>query len=306
MTSKSENPKIAAIGASSMVGSRYSELAQGSLDLVKADLSGEIQVDITSAASAYEFFKEFDFSHVILFSAFTDVDAAEKQRDKKNDSCWKINVEGVKNIVRACIKYQRKLIFISTDFVFDGANGPYQEDDQPGPNMDLVSWYGITKIEAEKFIHKFLPSALIIRIAYPYRAKYEGKDDIVKKILRLYREKKLYAMFSDQTFTPTFIDDLAASIALLIKKDQEGIYHVASPEPTTLYAFAKHLIAIFGGDPKEVEEGTLSEFLKTDYATPRPVNGGLKVEKISSLGFVPTTWQKGIEIIRDQSNGQLI
>ena len=112
MTLASENySKVAVLGASSMVGSRFCELSQN-LVLIKTDLKGKISVDITSRESVQSFFKKYDFNWVISFSAFTDVDAAEKQRGQKGGSCWQINVEGAQNVVNACRKYQRKLIFI--------------------------------------------------------------------------------------------------------------------------------------------------------------------------------------------------
>ena len=159
---ESERPKFGVIGSHSMVGSRYCELLGESVDLVKGDLSTEPQIDITNRRSVEDFLRLFNFSHVILFSAFTDVNAAEKQRGQKDGICWRINVEGVRNIVEACQKNSTRLIFISTDFVFDGTSGSYSEKDQVGPNLDLVSWYGITKIEAEKSIQRGLPKRLII------------------------------------------------------------------------------------------------------------------------------------------------
>ena len=92
-----KNSKIGVIGADSMVGSRFCQLSQ--LSLVKAVLNSKISVDIVKSKSVAKFFEENEFESVILFSAFTDVDAAEKQRDGKNGSCWQINVVGVRNVV---------------------------------------------------------------------------------------------------------------------------------------------------------------------------------------------------------------
>ena len=289
-----------------MVGSRFCELAQDNFNLTKADLSGKISVDITEETSVDDFFRKYNFSYAILFSAFTDVNGAEKQRNDKNGTCWQINVNGVKNIVSACAKFKRKLIFISTDFVFDGSAAPYAEEDQVGPNFDIVSWYGITKIEAEKLILSNLPESIVIRIAYPFRGPFTAKDDIAKRILRLYSQKKLYPVFADQTITPTFIDDLAGAITLLINKNKSGIFHVVSPLPTTQYEFAKVLVARFGFDSKDVKKGSLRELLKKDNVAPRPIQDILKAEKIASLGFITTNWREGIEIIYKQSRGQLI
>lgn len=298
--------KIAVIGASSMVGSRFCELAEADFDLIKADLNGENQIDITSEESVDNFFKNNLFDIAFLLSAYTDVEGAQKQKNDKNGSCWKINVDGTKNVAEACQKFQRKLIFISTDFVFDGVDGPSEEDKPTQKDFEKISWYGASKVEAEKIIQKLLPDSIIIRIAYPYRNRYDVKDDIAKRFLKLYRDQKMYPVFTDQVITPTFIDDLSPAVKLLVEKGAKGIFHVASPKVTTQYDFAKKTIEIFGGDPNAIPKGSILELLKNPGATPRPVKGGLKTDKIQSLGFVPTGWDKGIEIIHEQSEGKLI
>ena len=287
-----------------MVGSRFCELYGD--HLIKADLRGKIYIDITSSKQVGDFFKRHTFEWLILFSAYTDVDAAEKQRGNKKDLCWQINVDGVKNIVKACKKYLRKLILISTDFVFDGTHGPYSENETTGPDLNKVSWYGITKIKAEKIIKNSLKDFIILRISYPYRAKFLEKDDIAKRILRLYKTGQLYPMFYDQKITPTFIDDIPKAIKLLMAKNQIGIFHLASPEVTSQYEFARKIILVFDGNSPEISKSSVKEFFKKEGSTPRPINGGLKVQKISNLGFRPTSWQEGINKIYNQSKGKLI
>ena len=307
MTSNSKTKiSMAVVGSSSMVGSRFCELASASFNLIKADLKDNILVDITKKASVENFFKTYDFEWLILFSAFTDVDAAEKQRGDKNGLCYQINVKGTANVVDACKNSNRKLIFISTDFVFDGQNGPYSEESQPGGDLDKISWYGLTKIEAENYVRENLANFLILRIAYPYRGRFEGKDDIAKRILRLYQAGQLYPMFTDQIITPTFIDDIAEAVKLLISSAQEGIFHLVSPRETTQFEFAEELIRVFKGDSSKIQKGSIIDFLKAPGYTPRPINGGLKVDKINALGFIPTDWQEGIKIIHEQSKGQLV
>lgn len=298
--------KLAVIGSLSMVGSRFCELASSDFGLIRADLHGKISVDITQKDSVYSFFENHSFACLILFSAFTDVDAAEKQRNDKSGSCWKINVDGPKNVAYACQKYHRKLIFISSDFVYDGTKGPYREEDPPGPNFDKVSWYGITKFEAESLIKSLLYDYIILRIAYPYRSQFRGKDDLARRILRLYRQGQLYPLFTDQIITPTFIDDLAPAIDLLLVKKKTGIFHLASPKTTTQYNFAKELITISGGNLENLKKESIKKFLSIPGSTPRPVNGGLKVDKIIKCGFTPTDWTRGIEEIFNQSKGELL
>ena len=307
MTSVS-NPKatIAVVGASSMVASRFCDLTKNNFNLVKGDLSGKIAVDITREKSVSDFFKNHKFDWVFLFAAFTDVDAAEKERGNKGGLCWKINVGGVQNIVEECAAGKKNLLFISTDFVFDGSDGPYDENSPAGPDLDKVSWYGITKLEAERLIQKTLKKFIILRISYPFRGPFSGKDDQVKRILRLYDAGNLYPMFDDQTITPTFVDDVAPAVSLLFKKGARGIFHLASPKITNHFEFAKKVLETFGKDTDELKRGSIVEFLKNPSVTPRPVNGGLKVEKLRKLGFLSTDWEKGIEAVFLQSGGKLI
>src|SRR3990167_109135 len=125
MTSVSKRKSsLGIIGASSMVASRFCNLVKDQFNLVESDLSGKIAVDITQEKSVSHFFKNHEFDWILLFSAFTDVDEAEKQRNSKSGLCWEINVEGVKNVISECKRNNKNLLFISTDFVFDGSNGP--------------------------------------------------------------------------------------------------------------------------------------------------------------------------------------
>lgn len=302
MTSQNKQT-IAVVGSSSMVGSRFCELSTG-LTLIKTDIKGEIPLDITDNNSVESFFNSYKFDHLILFSAYTDVDKAESQRNNKNGRNWRINVGGAANICKFCKKFEKKLIYISTDFVFDGENGPYSEEAPFGPNMDKVSWYGVSKIEAEKLVQA-LPGFLILRISYPYRANYGAKTDFARSILQKFQEGNLYPMFKDQLITPTFADDLAPALSILIKKNQQGIFHLASPQVTTPVEFASYLIEKSGANPNEIREGSLQQFLEKGN-TPRPLKGGLICKKIVNLGYIPTSWRDGIEELIRQSNQDAI
>lgn len=287
-----------------MVGSRFCELTN--LELIKADLNGDIKVDITDKNSLETFFSNLHFQTVVLFSAFTDVDKAEHQRNDKKGIAWKINVDGLKNVVDKCSEFNKKLIFISTDFVFDGASGPYDEKAESGSNQEKISWYGITKIMGEQEIEKRLDDYLILRIAYPYRGYFPEKDDFAKQIFKHYLNGTLYPMFDDQKITPTYVDDLAPAIELLLEKQETGIWHLASPKVTTPYDFACELLNAFGQDAKNIQRGSILDFMKRGNVTPRPVNGGFIVDKLSNLGFTPTSFESGIKKLYAQTGGKLI
>lgn len=290
--------RVGIIGSRSMVGSQVcEELADDAgIELIKADIRDDIKIDITDKESVVTFFRDHAFGWVVLFSAFTDVNGAEEQRDDKKGLCYQINVEGSANIANACRAYNRKLIFISTDFVFDGANGPYNEGDPTGPDLNKVGWYGITKIIAEKNIQQILPESdvIILRIAYPYSGVDTGKDDLALGIIKLFDQGKLYPMYTDQIITPTFIPDISQAIKLLISRNQHGVFHLASPTATTQFEFASQLLKVVRGQKIELETAKLEDALSKSDIIPRPLKGGLKVNKIQKLGMNPTNWQEGI------------
>lgn len=284
---------LAVIGSTSMVGSQFCQQVEQNFDVVKGDFP---QVDITRSDLVEKFFANYDFAHLILFSAFTDVGRAEEQRGKKDQPCWQINVTGTQNVVSACKKYNRSLIFISSDFIFDGTDGPYYESDPPGPDLSRVSWYGITKIEAETLIANNLNQYIILRIAYPYSGRDTGKDDLVLRIIKLFKEDNLYPMYVDQIITPTYIPDIAPGLLLLLEKNLSGIIHLASPQSVSQYEFAKELIKkAKASGPRPLSQKSIDDDYRTKGTTPRPKNGGLLVDKIKDLGFNPTPWRVGIE-----------
>lgn len=295
--------KVAIIGSGSMIASQVSEdLEKEQVELIKGDLNQDIKIDITNQSSVDSFFKNNHFQTVILFAAFTDVNGAEEQRNDKDGICWKINVEGTSNIVNACKKYNKKLIFFSTDFIFDGKNGPYDEKETPEDNFDDISWYGITKIEGEKIIKDLLEDFIILRITYPYSPRSEGKGNMLTRLINLYKSGEMYPLYFDQHTTPTYIPDIPKAIKILLDKNQKGVFHVASPSLVSQFDFAKYATELSGiSGPKQLTQKSIfSDFKNKEFAK-RPVLGGLKVSKIRKLGFYPTDWKQGLEKIFKES-----
>ena len=129
--------KLAVTGMSGMIGDRFSELYGHKYDFTNLDLTQD--VDITDKKSVDKMIKETEAEQILHLAAFTDVNAANKQKGDKKGSAYMVNVVGTQNIVDAAKKYNKYLIHISTDFVFGGdRNKPYNEDNQPDP----IEWYG--------------------------------------------------------------------------------------------------------------------------------------------------------------------
>jgi len=294
--------EILAIGASGLVGSRFTDLYPKKDHIISPDLN---ELDITDKVQVDKFFKENkdSFETVVNFAAYTDVDGAEKERGNEKGLVWKLNVEGPKNLAQASQKYSKYLIQISTDFVFPGTAdypGPYSEDATTPESADKLGWYGWTKLEGERVVRKNCETCVIVRISYPFRAHYPAKLDFARNILVLFDQGKLYPLFADQKLTPTWVDEVCKILYILLEEKKAGIFHVACAEVTTPLEFANYLLEKARGVKGVVKEGSMGEFLKTSGRTPRSRLGGLLTQKTQkALGISLMNWREAIdELVR--------
>lgn len=269
MTSK----KIAVIGSRSRMGTRLMEKAKQNgyqpigFARVK-DANADYAVDITQKTQIDEALRKTRPDVVILVAAMTDVDGCEK--DQK--LAWSINVDGSENVAAACEALKLKLINISTDYVFDGKNGPYSEDAAPNP----INVYGLTKLEGEKKIHSICKNALTLRTAVPYDWNPSAKPNFLMWLIEKLEQKSKVKIVTDQWNTPTFYPHLAEIILKFVERGPEGIFHVAGREFLSRYDFAVKTCGIFGYDEKLIESATSNEFKQIAR---RPLKNGLKVQK---------------------------
>ncbi len=206
-------------------------------DLVKDlwfDYADADILDITNKKEVETYFKLHKFDYCINCAAYTAVDNAENDQE----NAYKINVDGVINLVESCKRYNITLIHISTDFVFDGKSYyPYREEDNTNP----ISVYGKTKLEGEKVIISKLKNYYIIRTSWLYS---EYGNNFLKTMLKLANSRPELGVINDQIGTPTYAKDLAEVILKLIneKKTSFGLYHYSNDGVASWYDFA---VAIF-------------------------------------------------------------
>ena len=165
--------QIFGIGITGLVGSRMGELLSNKYEF--HNLSIETGVDITNPATLSVIESDTQHEFVILLAAKADVDSCEADKAQGNDgAAWKINVQGTRNVLEACRKGKKKIIYISTDFVFPGDDTPdggYTEESLPHP----INWYGQTKYEGEELVRNADIPYCIMRLAYPYRSPFSLK-----------------------------------------------------------------------------------------------------------------------------------
>lgn len=300
--------EVLVFGATSMVGShfvRHSRLqvhAAGRTDPARVELGTKAYsaVDLEKIEEVEAFVRERPEPVVVNFAARTDVDNIEKARTPSGvpasgDSAWKINALAPEAIARGALHGRKRFVQISTDFVFDGTSGPYDESMAGSALSPKLSWYGWTKSEGERRVRSIYPEATILRIAYPYRSVFPWKLDFARGLVARQRQGTLPALYTDQFLTPTWVPDVTKAILALINANEPGTFHAASPDRTTPFDFARALFQRIGFGQVPLSRGSLVETLRNPAATPRPVSGGLKSDRLARLGVPLTSWQDGIE-----------
>lgn len=282
--------KIIGTGLSGLVGSRVVELM--SQDHTFTNLSLETGIDITKPGVANTHITQSDAEWVFHFAAMTDVDGAEKERSLGEASMsWLVNVKATQYVADAARSSGKRILYISTDFVFDGTREEYSETDVPNP----IGWYAVTKYEGEKIIAK-IPKSLIIRIANPYGREPGIRPDFVHKIMNRLESKQAIVAPQDQRFVPTFIDDIGSAIGVLATMNAEGLYHVVGTGNLSPYDVACKIATALNLDITLVSPTTFDEFFKN--RAPRPYKAVLKNDKIQKLGVHMSTFDEGIDKIR--------
>ncbi len=285
---------ILGTGLSGLVGSRIVELLQDKYEF--ENISRSEGVDITNKDQVVQKVSQSNSSIVLHLAAKTNVDSCEDdKKDGKDGEAWIVNVEGTRNIADACLRFGKKLIYVSTDFVFNGeksSDDKYGEEDIPSP----VSWYGQTKLEGEN-ITQGLPQWIIARLAYPYRAKFV-KDDFMRSIKNHLENHESISVVSDQIFCPTLIDDLAVCIDRLISNNSTGIFHTVGSQSLTPYDTALNISEVFSLDKSLIKRTTRDDYFKNRVS--RPFNLSLKNDKIKQLGVRMKSFEEGIREVKRQ------
>ncbi|OGI37248.1 MAG: hypothetical protein A2612_03645 [Candidatus Moranbacteria bacterium RIFOXYD1_FULL_44_12] len=237
------------------------------------------ELDITNYEALQQYFADKKLDAIINFAAVTDVDGAEKERGDENGVCWQVNVNGAVNLANLAKEKQALMVQISTDFVFGGTSGSHDEASKPLDSMDSLSWYGWTKLVAEKRLAEVGGSLSVVRIAFP-TGNFANPKDYLNKLKG--GVEKGYGIFSDQQITLTYIPDLAKALTVILEQKKTGIYHVVTHPITTPFEVATAL------GVGEVKDGLLADFLKKEGIAKRPIKGGLlcdETQKTLGLTF---------------------
>jgi dTDP-4-dehydrorhamnose reductase len=229
-------------------------------------------INITEKGKLEELFASFKPDAVINAGAYTDVDGSENNKEK----AWEVNVEGVKNLSRLCRENKSKLVQLSTDYIFDGKDGPYSEEDTPNPK----GYYGVTKLESEKVILDSKIDFLIVRTNVLYGKSLGETHNFVLWLIQKLKNRQEVKIVTDQYNNPTLADNLAEAIKEATEKGISGILNIAGSEYLTRYDFALKIAEKFNLDQSLIKKVLTSEL---NLPAPRPLKGGLKIDKAKKL-----------------------
>ena len=261
--------KVLVTGAKGQLGTDLmNELAKRGIEGIGVDVE---EMDITDAEACRRVIKASGADAVIHCAAYTAVDAAEDNVEL----CRRINGEGTCNVAQACKEADVKLMYISTDYVFDGqGTRPWEPDDERHP----LNVYGQTKYEGELAVEELSDKYFIVRIAWVFGVA--GKN-FIKTMLRLGKERGAVSVVDDQVGSPTYTYDLARLLVDMIQTDKYGRYHATNEGLCSWYEFAKEIFRQAGMD---VPVTPVSSDAFPAKAT-RPSNSRLNKDKLSENGF---------------------
>ncbi|OYT61240.1 dTDP-4-dehydrorhamnose reductase [Thermoplasmatales archaeon ex4484_30] len=233
------------------------------------DFENAFQTDITDAIKVKQLIEKIKPDIVIHSAAFTNVDRCEIEKEK----AYEINAKATENIAKVAKEIDAKLIYISTDYVFDGKKGLYKEGDKTNP----INYYGLTKLEGEKAVIENCEDYVIARTSVIYGA---NKKNFATWVIEELKKGNQIKIITDQWVSPTLNIDLAEQILALIEKNEKGVFHTAGGERISRYDFVLKLAEFFNFDKKLVIPAT-SDMM--NWIAKRPRDSSLNVSKISNI-----------------------
>ncbi len=298
--------KILITGANGLLGQKLVHLlAQDTYQniLVLATGKGEnrltktknfeyISMNITNENNIKSVVEAFQPHVIIHTAAMTQVDDCETQKEL----CWELNVKATEYLANICAKNNIFLVHLSTDFIFDGTEGPLSEEAIPNP----ISFYGESKLAAENIIQKTknLRYAIARTVLVYGITKAMSRTNIILWVKKSLEDQKTIQVVDDQWRTPTLAEDLAMGCFLLADKEKEGIFNISGFEMLTPYQMAIITADYFQLDKKFIVKSDSTKFTQP---AKRPPKTGFLIDKAKKeLGFEPHSFLEGIRILESQ------
>ncbi len=248
-------------------------------------------VDLTDFPEVKKILRKISPDFIVNTAAMTHVDICEDHKE----ACDSINVDLVKHLAEVCKEVNAHLVHISTDFIFDGKEGPYTEDDEPNP----LNYYGLSKLKSEEVVKNSEIDYTILRtiLVYGY-VKGLSRNNIVLWIRDAVTNKQEVTIIDDQFRMPTLVDDLAQACLLAIQKRAKGVFNVSSNELLSIYDMAIVVADVFDLDKTYIKRVSTEEL---NQRAPRPVRTGFDLTKSkNSLELPVYTFRERLQFFKNQ------
>ena len=244
------------------------------------------KLDIRNRGGVDKLVKNISPDVVIHTAALTNVDYCETNKRE----AWDVNVEGTRNIAEASRLVNSKMVYISTDYVFDGEQGMYREYDRPNP----LNHYGETKYEGEKVVQELCSDYLIARPSVLYG--WHPKPNFVTWVIKELRQGHEINIVRDQFNSPTLVDNLVDLILKLIERGETGVYHTSGSERINRFKFTLKIADAFNLDRNLINPVTPDEL---NWVAERPRDSSLDISKMSVIKK-PLNIKKSLKVMRKQ------
>jgi len=295
--------KMMIVGGSGLLGGHLINAAQRDFEVVATYLGHPMEVpgctcipmNITDTQGTERIILDKKPDLIILSAAQRNVDYCETNKEE----VWKINVEGARNVALASKKSGSKLIYLSTDLVFDGKKGPYVEEDKTNP----VNHYGVTKLEGEREVARVLEDYAIARVSVLYDVNpFEHTTNFVAWVHSSLKQGKPLSLFTDQYRNATYIKNACSALLSIFKKDEKGIFHVAGKTCENRYDIGMKMAEIFGFDNSLISKTTSDN---SDWLALRPKKCCLCVDRMETrLGIPAVNIEEGLEAMKRELDGE--
>lgn len=299
--------KVLVIGANGLLGQKIVETFLDDFEVhgigrknkpsLEFDKFNYTVCDITNREQILELVRTFEPHFIVNSAAYTNVDGCE---DEKED-CWKINVVGVENLANTAKRFGIHVVHISTDYVFDGVEGNYDEESRPKP----LGYYGRTKLAAENALISSGIDCAIVRTMVLFGMGIDLNHNFVTWIIEKLTNGESIKIVDDQFGHPTLVDDLAKAILKIVDLKKTGIYNIAGSECISRFELAQKIAKVFDLN------SALIHSIKTkdlNQKAPRPLNSSFDLNKtLKELGFQLSDVEKGLQTLRQQlDNSKLL
>jgi dTDP-4-dehydrorhamnose reductase len=287
--------KLLITGTSGLLGNKIVKAAKHNYEVLPTYNTEplhthSVKLEITNLTEALKVFNKLEPNIVIHTASETNVDKCEIEKEH----AWKTNAEGTRNIAEACQKVNAKLVCVSTDYVFDGEKGLYDEEDKPNP----VNYYGLTKLEGEKQVIKHCKNYAILRTSVLY-GWHPWKQNFTTWIIDQLKQGKEITVVNDHYNTPTWAGNLAEIAIEVAERNLQGMYHASGCERISRYEFAKQIARTFNLNADLVKPVKMSQL--TAWVAKRPKDSSLNTGKIQKqLKTKPLNITEGLNKMKEE------